>query len=280
MGQLEKYGLYVLCLVIFLILGVTIWGGGDLPPSSRRPAGTSSELNANPRSGVSPVGGAVNPGSGTTANVPNQAGDVLDLASLLRPVDPPKKVEPKPVASPVATGAGRLPDEWTPPLAKPPADAGKPPVTGPRPTYKVAAGDTFDSIAKEKLGAASLRTEIARLNPRIEASRLQIGQELQLPTAAELAALGAKGASSKNAKNAVEAAGGGAVGSGAVGNGAATKKPVATPGTYTIAKGDTLESIARRELGSVKRVEEVKRMNPDVVPTSLRIGQQIMLPKK
>ena len=26
MGQLERYGLYVLCLVIFLILGVAIWG--------------------------------------------------------------------------------------------------------------------------------------------------------------------------------------------------------------------------------------------------------------
>ena len=35
MGQLEKYGLYVLCLVIFLILGVTIWGGGDLPPPGK-----------------------------------------------------------------------------------------------------------------------------------------------------------------------------------------------------------------------------------------------------
>ena len=26
MGQLERYGLYVLCLVIFLILGIAIWG--------------------------------------------------------------------------------------------------------------------------------------------------------------------------------------------------------------------------------------------------------------
>ena len=31
MGQLEKYGLYVLCLVIFLILGVAIWGGDAAP---------------------------------------------------------------------------------------------------------------------------------------------------------------------------------------------------------------------------------------------------------
>ena len=36
MGQLEKYGLYVLCLVIFLILGVTIWGDpAGQPPGQR-----------------------------------------------------------------------------------------------------------------------------------------------------------------------------------------------------------------------------------------------------
>ena len=29
MGQLERYGLYVLCLVIFLILGVAMWGDGN-----------------------------------------------------------------------------------------------------------------------------------------------------------------------------------------------------------------------------------------------------------
>ena len=33
MGQLERYGLYVLCLVIFLILGVAVWG----EPSARKP---------------------------------------------------------------------------------------------------------------------------------------------------------------------------------------------------------------------------------------------------
>ena len=36
MGQLEKYGLYVMCLVIFLILGVTLWGE---PANATRTAG-------------------------------------------------------------------------------------------------------------------------------------------------------------------------------------------------------------------------------------------------
>ena len=32
MGQLEKYGLYVLVVVIVLILGVAIWGDGRTEP--------------------------------------------------------------------------------------------------------------------------------------------------------------------------------------------------------------------------------------------------------
>src|SRR5262245_54283598 len=44
MGQLEKYGLYVLCLVIFLILGVTIWGGGEVPANPGRT--TSAAIHA------------------------------------------------------------------------------------------------------------------------------------------------------------------------------------------------------------------------------------------
>ncbi len=43
MGQLERYGLYVLCLVIFLILGVAIWGGD--PQAAAIPSGSlSAEL--------------------------------------------------------------------------------------------------------------------------------------------------------------------------------------------------------------------------------------------
>src|SRR5262245_14080211 len=83
MGQLEKYGLYVLCLVIFLILGVTIWGGGDLQASPKRgPSSSPSNLMADARgtkSAATPVTGEV----------------TLDLDRLLQPVPPvnpgPKK---------------------------------------------------------------------------------------------------------------------------------------------------------------------------------------------
>ncbi len=257
MGQLEKYGLYVLCLVIFLILGVTIWGGGDLqqPPRRGNAPAASSELNANPRTAQngapsSPFGNAVLP-IGERTPPP-----VASLDSLLDRVPPPvkppvktdkEKVEPKAV-DPVTVG-------------KPPIESPKPAAETVRPVYKVTAGDTFDSIAREKLGSASLRTEIARLNPKVEPSRMKQGIELQLPTAAELAAL-------KKGKD-----------DGKVADASSAKKPAAGDGTYTIEKGDTFASIARKKLGSAKRVNELLDANPNLDPLRLREGTTIRLPK-
>ena len=58
MGQLERYGLYVLCIVIFLILGVALWGGDPVlpaPPSSARsgpPPTSNSTVRAKRNGGV------------------------------------------------------------------------------------------------------------------------------------------------------------------------------------------------------------------------------------
>lgn len=270
MGQLEKYGLYVLCLVIFLILGVTIWGGGELqPPSPRRNAtGAGTELSATQRNGAANV--VVNRGN---------SAPVTDLQKLLEPVPPPeKKIDPKP-ADP--SGAKSPSVDPTKVAADPGKSGTKPPAVDPakgptdtaRPVHKVARGETFDSIAKAKLGSSALHSEIAKLNPKVDPSRLQVGQELVLPAAAEVAALGAK--SAKKTVGVVEASAP-APDKDKVKE---TKSPV-DAGSYVIARGDTFESIARRELGSSKRVNEVKDMNPDVDPTRLRIGMTIKLPKK
>ena len=49
---------------------------------------------------------------------------------------------------------------------------------------------------------------------------------------------------------------------------------------YVISKGDTLEGIARVELGSRKRVDELKKLNPGLRPTNMQIGSTIKLPLK
>ena len=46
-------------------------------------------------------------------------------------------------------------------------------------TYKVQTGDTFESIARSKLGDPKRQTEIAKLNPTVKANRMRVGQELE-----------------------------------------------------------------------------------------------------
>jgi len=59
-------------------------------------------------------------------------------------------------------------------------------------------------------------------------------------------------------------------------------KPVAPPmaTTYTIKKGDTLWSIAKKHLGDGQRWRDIVAANPGLVPAKLRVGQKIALPKK
>ncbi|MBX3462373.1 MAG: LysM peptidoglycan-binding domain-containing protein [Planctomycetes bacterium] len=256
MGQLEKYGLYVLCLVIFLILGVTIWGGGDAPPVRRTTA--TSGLNA-----IAP------PGTGAAAR-PAPGGGTLDLKALLQPGPQPSTVA-KPVDAPAVRGepssaptqGGKVP----PVGGNAGADATAEPPPATRPTYRVKQGDTFDSIAREQLGNAARRTEIARLNPGVRPERLAIGTVLVLPSAASPAPAPAPVAKADAARS----------------DGAARTEASASRGgvvAYKVAKSDTFEGIASRQLGDRKRVAEIRELNPDVDPTRLRVGQEIRLPKQ
>lgn len=267
MGQLEKYGLYVLCLVIFLILGVTIWGGGDLQQPDRRPtAGAGAELNAN--------------GPGGPGSKPAKPANTGTMGALLDPGRTSKepKNDPKPVPSPVAGNGepakpvgGKSADQPVDPAVTP-----QPIAETVRPTHKVAAGDTFESIAKQ-LGSAALRTELQRLNPRVEPTRMRQGVELQLPTKAEVEQFLARGAAPKKAPTTTpETVAKDATAS----KGTPKAAPAASATTYTVAKGDTFEGIAVRQLGSKKRLDELLELNPNVRPTGLKVGQKIQLPKK
>ena len=50
--------------------------------------------------------------------------------------------------------------------------------------------------------------------------------------------------------------------------------------TYTIEKGDTLWSIAKRYLGNGKRYTEIIAANPGLDAAKLKVGQQIVIPPK
>jgi nucleoid-associated protein YgaU len=50
--------------------------------------------------------------------------------------------------------------------------------------------------------------------------------------------------------------------------------------TYVIQQGDTLWKIASQELGDGKRWKEITELNPGLEPNSLRVGQEIIIPKQ
>jgi nucleoid-associated protein YgaU len=147
MGQLERYGLYVLCLVIFLILGVAIWGGD--PASAGGSPGTQI-LNRD------------NEGKAPEAKpdwlAPAKDETPFNLKDIgVREVG--AKVEEKPEAK----------DEE-------PAE----PETR---IYKVKSGDSLWTIASKELGSGAKKDEILKHNPGIsERTVLALGMELRLPS--------------------------------------------------------------------------------------------------
>ena len=52
------------------------------------------------------------------------------------------------------------------------------------------------------------------------------------------------------------------------------------PTSYTIKKGDTLWSIAKKYLGDGQRWRDIVAANPGLAPAKLRVGQKINLPQK
>lgn len=270
MGQLEKYGLYVLCLVIFLILGVTLWGGGDTAPPSRKQEAQTPMRASNQ---VTPPA--------TPSPAPAVEPKVVDISGLLQPEA--KQDEPK-KGSPVADApkAGEKPEAPKTTAPDPVvAPAGESKAT----TYKVQTGDTFESIARSKLGDAKRQTEIARLNPTVKPNRMRVGQDLVLPGAvpAVKATDPTIDASVKKSATAKDATAKVVDAKTKDAKTADAKEPTKEAGadrSYVVGKGDTFGRIAQTQLGSAKRIDEIRELNPNVDPTRLRVGQRIKLPKK
>jgi 5'-nucleotidase / UDP-sugar diphosphatase len=62
----------------------------------------------------------------------------------------------------------------------------------------------------------------------------------------------------------------------------ATAAPAAAPaagkGSYTVQKGDTLYKIARERYGDGKQWQKIASANPGLSPSTLKVGQKIMIP--
>jgi len=177
MGQLERYGLYVLCLVIFLILGVAIWGSD--PRELRKHNLVNNEVvkvktQDDHRKDVRDYAQE----QVRTSIVKHEAAEdamfqkakrpphPVDNASGQRPkVEIPKAVEPKHVPEEVVT------------------------------EHIVAEGDNFSSLAKSYLNNADLYYQIAAANPKLDPKQLKIGARVVIPKRVVRSKKGSVGAS-------------------------------------------------------------------------------------
>ena len=133
---------------------------------------------------------------------------------------------------------------------KPPAGSTKWPQT-----HTVAEGESLWAIAEQKYGKGHLYTLIEKANGLTADENLSIGRKLTLPAPPKSTA--------------------------------STKTPARTPSTpatkpgfesYTIEDGDTLYDIAEERLGNGLRWTEIQEANPNLDPSSLRIGMKILVP--
>ena len=137
---------------------------------------------------------------------------------------------------------GRMLDRAAEPVgAEPPA-----PRAPSRTFHVIASGETLQDISQGHFGTTRRWQEIARLNNISNPDRVRVGQKLRLP-------------------------------------GEETSRAAARPSrslasSHTVSAGETLIAIARRELGSGDRWEDIARANDINDPESIRVGQVLVIP--
>lgn len=160
-----------------------------------------------------------------------------------------------------ATWERSSPGTGTPTIVTPPP---APPAMPDR-MYTVVAGDSAYKIAKRELGDGELWRSLVSYNKGVipESGALREGMKIKLPPKAGGATVASKEKTPE-----------------------ATPAKATTPGTpgktrtYVIKKGDTLGLIAQRELGTVKRLQELIDLNKDVLhdPDVAPLGVTLKLP--
>ena len=154
--------------------------------------------------------------------------------------DPPV-TPPAPIVEPApAPKVDRAPGPKPAPVAK-------------RVRYTVKRGDSLGLIAQKQCGTVKMKGKILALNPKIkDENDIREGQELILPVGDRAGAIGAKSANKVVASGAYR--------------------------DHKVRKGESMESIARKKLGSTKRWKEIRKMNPNVDPHRMRIGSTLKIP--
>lgn len=172
MGQLEKYGLYVLVVVIFLILGVAIWGGDsverdDLASIGDGTVAQAATMAGRPLARAPEDASRIDPGAMFVDLPVNRAGGGSTRdAARGQFVDAP------------STADGAASDD---PAASRRVPVSEPEVQDAVRIHRVRRGDTFTSIAKQYYGDANLHHLVAEANPDLKPRELREGTEVKVP---------------------------------------------------------------------------------------------------
>ena len=152
-------------------------------------------------------------------------------------------------------------------------------------THVVAPGDSAFKIARQYLGDGKYWKQIKEANPKAFANdaELKVGTEIVIPEVRQAAPkttpapASTKSSPTRLAQDSTPSTNKAVPSKGAV---ASKGKESSRGKQYTIRKGDTLHAIAKRELGSSGRVDEIMRMNRGVIkdPATLPLGVAIVLP--
>jgi nucleoid-associated protein YgaU len=285
MGSVERVLVLGIVVVIVAILGIAVWGASDSENGDNTPAQDGGAVVQAPDAPMDTLGGlppTITPPTETA--VDDTMSEIERLQAMREAARNPQGLA---VNTPQGPGGPTLSDggSGSTPGALPADPAGgialksNVPVTQPAPlnaesplgptpvpvnekeatTYVVVAGDSLSKIAHKQYGSGNVQKQmdaILAANPGLTLkSVLKIGQKLTLPAAVPVdpARLPAE----------LQAA--------ATGD-----------ALYTVKAGDTLSTIAKRELGSSKRWKEIYELNrtrlPD--PAKIVVGMKLTLPKK
>jgi LysM repeat protein len=173
-----------------------------------------------------------------------------DVAAVPPATDPtsaiPSATTTAPTATTPVTTAVTAPTATIPSAVPSAISAPTTTSTGVTHEYTIAKGDMLGSIAKKN--GVTLKA-LQEANPGVNATRLQVGQKIQIPAASSAVATTAGGSSD----------------TASVGDGS----------TYTVKSGDRLEKIAKSHGTTVKALASLNGLKS---VNSLKVGQKLKMP--
>ena len=129
-------------------------------------------------------------------------------------------------------------------------------------THKIAAGETFYTIAASVYGDSKYYTRLEDANPTVNPNRVRVGTVINVPALGEPMPL--KSASPRLSSGAAD-----------------STTPIDSSKSYRVRPSDTLMSIARRLYGDGRAWQKIYDANRDVIganPARLTVGTVLRLP--